>query len=146
MSAAATPEQVARIKAKMREDPEIHHLSKILKITVEQFLADIEKQGEQVHLHDATTPAERAQTEAQIVAAAEKGYGDAEQRRQSLQGRKDVRLGADSARREATVLSFAGAKASKAAPTSTGKGAVLACDDETGSRIKAQLSAARTRR
>lgn len=69
-----------------------------------RFLADIEKQGEEVHLHDATTPAERAQTEGQIVAAAEKGYGDAEDRRQSLQGRKD------------------------------------------GSRIKAQLSAARTRR
>ncbi len=146
MSKPMSAEQIARIKAKMREDPEIHRLAKTLGITVDRFLEDIEQQGEAVQLHDATTPGERAQTEGQILAAAEKGYGDAEDRRQALQGRRDVRLTADSARREGASVSLAGGRGTKEAPAARGTGAVVGSDgDAAAARLKQQLGAARLR-
>lgn len=145
MSQPMSAEQIARIKAKMREDPEIQRLARTLGITVERFLEDIEEQGQAVQLHDATTPGERARTERQIVAAAEKGYGEAEDRRQTLQGRRDVRLGADSARREGAAVSLAGGRTDKSAPKAQGTGAVLGDDEAARDRLKKQLGAARLR-
>lgn len=146
MTKPLSPQDIANIKAKMAKDPEIQRLAKVLGVTVERFLEDIERQGEEVQLHDATTPAERARAEDEILAAATKGYGEAEERREALQGRRDVRLGADSAKKEGAALSLSGGRAAKTAPKEAGHGAVLADDGETRSRIAKELSAARTRR
>ncbi len=146
MSKPMSPEQVAEIKARMREDPEIHRIAKLLGVTVERFLEDVERQGEAVQLHDATTPAERAGAEAEILAATQRGYATAEARRHALQGRRDVRQGAETARREGAARSLAGSAAGeRRAPTTLGTGAVLAEDRQTQTQLQQQLGAARLR-
>lgn len=146
MSTPMSPEQVAQIKARMREDPEIHRLAKLLGVTVERFLEDVERQGEAVQLHDATTAAERDGAEAELLAATQRGYATAEARRQTLQGRRDVRLTAETARREGAARSLAGsASAERLAPTTRGTGAVLAEDRQTQTHLQHQLGAARLR-
>src|SRR5687768_4301280 len=84
-----TAEQVAHVKAKMREDPDVKKLVKTLGITMDRFLEDIEKQAENCELVDATDEADKARTEREIIAAAEMAYADAVEEIEVKSGARD---------------------------------------------------------
>ncbi|MCC7383813.1 MAG: hypothetical protein IT384_18370 [Deltaproteobacteria bacterium] len=140
------PEKIAEIKARLREDLEIRRLCKTLGITVDSFLDDIEKQGEEVELFDATTAEERAQTDAEILEAAHAGFAQARANADALAGRVDARAAQGETAKEAGALRAAGRDRDAAAPAERGSGRIVVKDQSIDAdAVRRQVFAGRIR-
>lgn len=120
-----TQERIREIKSRLREDLEVRRLCQTLGVTVDEFLSDIEQQGETVRLFDDTSPAERACTDAEILAAAELGFARARREADAQAGRIDGDTHPDESQRRTGARRAVGGEAEHEAPRELGRGRVL---------------------
>lgn len=120
-----TAERIQEIKSRLRGDLEVRRLCQTLGVTVEEFLSDIEKQGESVQLFDDTSPAERARTDAEILEAAELGFARARQEADVQAGRIDADADPRETERQSGALRTVGRARDQEAPRELGQGRVL---------------------
>jgi len=95
-----TREEIEARKNHLRSHPEVKKLCKLLGVTMERFLEDIEKQAENCILYDACTDEQRARTEVEVVEAAKEAFAEERESIDLKACRKDGFVGEPQADRE----------------------------------------------
>jgi hypothetical protein len=103
-----TREEIQARKEHLRSHPEVKKLCKLLGVTIDRFLEDIEEQAENCILYDAQTDAERARTENEVLAAAEEAFQEEREAMDQKACRKDGFVGEPQRDRQDRMLMLVG--------------------------------------
>jgi hypothetical protein len=95
-----TREEIEARKEHLRSHPEVKKLCKLLGVTMERFLEDIEKQHESCVLYDSTTDEQRERTKQEVLAAAKEAFREERESMDLKACRKDGFIGEPQADRE----------------------------------------------